>query len=330
MSTIDTNDVLERMRDVAADLCEVFWQQEPVIELDEMFAAFQRIDGGASAALRASLAEAYPHIGWLDGELERAAANDDDGDGDGDGENEDEDEDDGEGGDAGKGSGEGGGGAAGRRQSRGEYWICDAIDGAVMFVRAIPNWAMSLTLVRDGEAVFAAVYDALHDETFHALAGGGAFRNGKPMRVNDKGSHYHGVVASSQPPYVGKDQQAMACAGQSLSGMLRDVVAVRNVGPTSLQLAYVACGRLDAFWEFGEDGFNCLGAALLVREAGGLVTQIDGVPYGLGATASIAAAPPAVHASMLVRLRDSLPATTAGTSGRPHAAPPPSQALAAA
>ncbi|WGG48741.1 inositol monophosphatase family protein [Rugamonas sp. DEMB1] len=324
MTTIDTNDVLERMRDVAADLCEVFWQQEPVIELDEMFAAFQRIDGGAGAALRASLAEAYPHIGWLDGELERAAANDDD-----------EDDGDGDGGDAGECRGErnGGGegeGASARRQSRGEYWICDAIDGAVMFVRAIPNWAMSLTLVRDGEAVFATVYDPLHDETFHALAGGGAFRNGKPMRVNDKGSHYHGIVASSQPPYVGKDQQAMARAGQSLSGMLRDVVAVRNFGPTSLQLAYVACGRLDAFWEFGEDGFNCIGAALLVREAGGLVTQVDGLPYGLGATASIAAAPPAVHASMLVRLRESLPETTASTTCRPHAPQPPSQELAAA
>ena len=176
MTTIDTYDVLERMRDVAADLCEVFWQQEPVIELDEMFAAFQRIDGGASAALRASLAEAYPHIGWLDGELERAAANDDNDDNDDEGDGSDgKDADKGDDGGEGKGGGDG---AAGRRQSRGEYWICDAIDGAVSFVRAIPNWAMSLTLVRDGEAVFAAVYDALHDETFHAHAGGGAFRNG--------------------------------------------------------------------------------------------------------------------------------------------------------
>lgn len=328
MTTIDTYDVLERMRDVAADLCEVFWQQEPVIELDEMFAAFQRIDGGASAALRASLAEAYPHIGWLDGELERAAANADNDDNDDEGDGSDgKDADKGDDGGEGKGGGDG---AAGRRQSRGEYWICDAIDGAVSFVRAIPNWAMSLTLVRDGEAVFAAVYDALHDETFHALAGGGAFRNGKPMRVNNKGSHYHGIVASSQPPYVGKDQQAMARAGQSLSGMLRDVVAVRNFGPTSLQLAYVACGRLDAFWEFGEDAFNCIGAALLVREAGGLVTQVDGLPYGLDASASIAAAPPAVHASMLVRLRESLPATTTNQTSRPQDSLPPSQELAAA
>ncbi|SFM15097.1 Inositol monophosphatase family protein [Rugamonas rubra] len=109
-------------------------------------------------------------------------ANDDDGDC----------EDGGKGGGGDDNDGGEGEGASARRQSRGEYWICDAIDGAVMFVRAIPNWAMSLTLVRDGEAVFAAVYDALHDETFHALAGGGAFRNGKAMRVNDKGSHYHG------------------------------------------------------------------------------------------------------------------------------------------
>jgi myo-inositol-1(or 4)-monophosphatase len=185
----------------------------------------------------------------------------------------------------------------------GEYWLCDAVDGAVQFVRAIPNWAMSLTLMREGVPVFTAIFDAMHDEMFHALCGHGAYHNGKAMRVNRRDAHYNGVVASTPAAFVGKHRIATKQAGASLSAMLRDVVAVRNFGATSLQLAYVACGRLDAFWAYGEDGFNGIGAALLIREAGGIVTQADGTPYGWGAS-SIAAAPPGVHASMLLRLQE--------------------------
>lgn len=272
MTAIDTEDVLTLLRDVAADLCETFWTLDPVIEADDMFAAFRRIDGAASARLREDLAVLYPAIGWMDGELEDIHDMDSE---------------------------------TAVLARRGEYWVCDAIDGAVQFLRAMPHWAMSLTLMREGVPVFSAIYDAVHDEMFHASWGKGAFRNGERIQVNSRASHHIGVVASSQPPFVGKQQRATRQAGHSLSGMLRDVVAVRNLGPTSLQLAYVACGRLDAFWEFGDDGFNCIGGALLVQEAGGQVTQADGAPYTLW-SGSIAAAPPAAHASMLVRLRESL------------------------
>lgn len=271
MTAIDTEEVLAALRAVGADLCDSFWTQRPVVEIDEMAEQFRRIDGVARAALREELAQAYPAIGWREDEF---------------------DHDD---------SGEGADDAG--FDPVGEYWICDAIDGAVQFVRAIPNWSMSLTLMREGVPVFAAVFDAMHDEMFHAQWGRGAFHNGVPMRVNRRASHYHGIVATSQPPYVGKQPQAMRQAGDALSAMLRDVVAVRNLGPTSLQLAYVACGRLDGFWEFGDDGLNCIGAALLIREAGGAVTQADGQPYTIH-SGSIAAAPPGAHASMLVRLRE--------------------------
>lgn len=187
----------------------------------------------------------------------------------------------------------------------GEYWICDAIDGAMQFVRAIPAWAMSLTLMRDGVPVFTAIFDAMHDEMFHALRGHGAYCNGRAIRVNGRADHYQGIVATSQPPFASRQRIAARLAGLSLSVMLPDVVAVRNLGATSLQLAYVACGRLDAFWEFGEDGVNCIGGSLLVREAGGMATQADGAPYGLP-SASIAAAPPGAHASMLLRLQEAM------------------------
>jgi myo-inositol-1(or 4)-monophosphatase len=267
MTAIDTEQVLELLREVAAGLCETFWTMEPEVEAERMTALFQRVDGAASASIRQGLAALYPAIAWRDGELEQQFA------------------------------------ADGRAWGAGEYWLCDAIDGALQFVRTIPNWSMSLTLVREGVPVFCAVYDAVHDEMFHAVWRGGAFRNGVAMRVNGSASHSHGLVASSQPPLVARQPHAVAQAGQSLSAMLGDVLAVRNLGPTSLQLAYVACGRLDAFWEFGQDGHNCIGPSLLVQEAGGLVTQADGARYTL-ASDSIAAAPPGAHASMLRRLCD--------------------------
>ncbi|TFW18121.1 inositol monophosphatase family protein [Duganella callida] len=261
MTAIDTEEVLALLRDVGAGLCVTYWRGEPVVEADDMMAAFQRISGAANAELRNELSVMYPSIAWDDDELDETIL------------------------------------------QGGEYWVCDAIDGAVQFLRAIPNWAMSLTLMREGVPVFSAVFDAMHDEMFHAVWGRGAYHNGARMRVNARADHYHAIVASGQPPFASRNRLATQLAGASLSAMLRDVAAARNLGPTSLQLAYVACGRLDAFWQYGEDGRNCIGGALLIREAGGVVTQADGTPYRLH-SGSIAAAPPAVHASMLRRLCD--------------------------
>src|SRR5471030_2249636 len=111
MTDIDTDTVLGHLRDVGADLCVTYWQQEPAIELDDMHAALRRIDGAAADALRRGLAHAYPRIGWLEGEADDIDAE--------------------------------------VVAARGEYWICDAIDGAVQYVRTIPHWSMSLTLMRE-------------------------------------------------------------------------------------------------------------------------------------------------------------------------------------
>lgn len=264
MTAIDTEAVLELMREVGAGLCETFWRGEPVVDADEMWQALRRVDGAASDSLRRPLAARYPAIAWADGALSEAHAR------------------------------------------AGEYWICDAIDGGMQFVRAMPNWCMSLTLMREGVPVFAAIYDAMHDEMFHALRGHGAFYNGKAMRVSARRDHHRAMVANSQPAFDTRHHAAARRAGDALSAMLRDVAMVRNLGPTSLQLAYVACGRLDAFWQYGEDGCSCIGGSLLIREAGGVATQTDGQPYHL-TSACIAAAPPGVHASMLRRLQEALP-----------------------
>ncbi|SDH53860.1 MULTISPECIES: inositol monophosphatase family protein [unclassified Duganella] len=202
MTAIDTQGVLELVREVGAGLCESFWRGQPA----DIRAADEQ--------LRQALNAQYPSIAWADGALSEEYAR------------------------------------------HGEYWICDAVDGAMQFQRAMPGWSMALTLMREGVAVFALVYDAMHDEMFHALWRHGAWCNGQPMRVSEQAT--------------------------------QQTIATRGLGPASLQLAYVAGGRLDAFWQRGNDGYRCIGGALLVREAGGQATQLDGQPYRL-ASSSIAA-----------------------------------------
>jgi myo-inositol-1(or 4)-monophosphatase len=258
MSTIDHHWVIETLRTVGAHLKETFLTLEPIAENDAMMKAFRAIDGKASHTIRESLNGAYPQIAWLDGELE--------------------------------------GGEAWQGAREGRFWVCDAVDGAVQFLRGIPQWCISLTLIEAGEPTFAVVYDVMHGELFHACRGKGAFLNGKPIEVNRRQSHAGGLLAFSQPPFD-FDPEVIRKAADSLKAVLPVAGAVRNLGPTSLQLAYVASGRLDAFWEFGEDTFNCLGGALLVTEAGGEVTDVSGAPYRMQAS-SLIAAPPSVRASL--------------------------------
>jgi myo-inositol-1(or 4)-monophosphatase len=268
MISIDTRFVTEQVRAVGDHLKQGFEGLSPVAEATDMLAAFREKDGAAADALRSALAAAYPEIGWIEGEL-------DDGD-------------------------------AIADATRGARWVFDAIDGAVQYLRAIPHWAVSLALLVDGEPRFCAVYDAMHGEMFEATSGGGARLNGGAIHVNGRASHALAIVATSHPPFVGKDPGAVARAAASLGRLLPDVLAIRNLGPTSLQIAYVACGRLDAFYEHGSDGFNCIGPSLLVREAGGVVTDSRGAPYGVRSD-GIVLAPPGVHASLLRRLNPEEP-----------------------
>ncbi|MFF4395018.1 inositol monophosphatase family protein [Streptomyces sp. NPDC001480] len=87
------------------------------------------------------------------------------------------------------------------------------------------------------------------------------------------------VVATSQPPFIGRQPGVAEAAGRSLASVLPRVAAVRNLGPTSWQIADAAVGRLDAFWQFGRDAANLLPGALVAREAGAVVSDADGKPW---------------------------------------------------
>ncbi|MFF0391386.1 inositol monophosphatase family protein [Kitasatospora sp. NPDC004615] len=183
----------------------------------------------------------------------------------------------------------------------GEWWLCDATDGAVQYLSALPQWVLTATLLRDGAPVLAVVHAPLAGTTHTATADGGTRLNGRPCAPRRR-TLATAVAATSQPPLIARDPHALHAAGASLTAVLPHVLAVRNLGPTALQIAQVASGHLALFWQFGADPANLLPGALLAAEAGAAVTDAAGRPWTPDAPSFVAAAP-GVHAELLDVLR---------------------------
>ncbi|MET7572015.1 inositol monophosphatase family protein [Streptomyces sp. NPDC005492] len=186
----------------------------------------------------------------------------------------------------------------------GEVWVVDALDGAVQFLQDMPYWSISVTLVRDRRPVATVLHSPLRAETYTAAAGHGAHRNGRPIQPSLKTDLKISLLGTSQPPTIAAEPEAIAGAGRSLSAVLPFAGAVRNLGPTSWQIADTAAGRIDAFWEYGVDDSNLLGAALVAAEAGALVTDLACRPWQAGAS-SFLAAPAQLHDQLLKILNTS-------------------------
>jgi myo-inositol-1(or 4)-monophosphatase len=186
---------------------------------------------------------------------------------------------------------------ASRLPATGEVWAVDALDGAVQLMHGLPHWCVSVALVRDGEPRLAVLHSPTLNETYAAVAGGGATRNGRPIAPADKRELAAAYVGTSQPPFVSRHPELVAQAGRSLVAMLGAVGAVRNLGAQAWQAADVAGGRLDGFWQYGADDVNFVGAALIAREAGAVVSDAAGRPWRAGAD-SILVAAPSLHAAL--------------------------------
>ncbi|WP_277045633.1 inositol monophosphatase [Caballeronia mineralivorans] len=183
------------------------------------------------------------------------------------------------------------------------YWVYDPIDGAYHYIQGLPLWSSSLALISEGRTVFSIVYEPSLHELFVATESGGATLNGVPLRVSGKSALRSAVVATALPPfgYGNEDEHRRSVA--LLGAMSRRVFVVRQMASASLQLAYVAAGRLDAYWETGNDLYDWVAGALLVREAGGQVTDLAGKSLGANAN-GIAAAPAGLADALLEGLAD--------------------------
>ncbi|MEU1879645.1 inositol monophosphatase [Streptosporangium sp. NPDC020072] len=179
----------------------------------------------------------------------------------------------------------------------GETWVCDAVDGAVQFLQGLPHWGVTITLIAGGEPVLAVLWAPQLDALYTAVKGGGAHLNGRRVRTSAKRLSA-ALACTSQPPYNLEPERA----GASLTAMLRHTLAVRNLGPTALQVAQVGSGHVDVFWEYGHDANNLLPGSLIAREGGALVTDADGDPWTPASSTFVAAAP-ILHSDVLNVLR---------------------------
>jgi myo-inositol-1(or 4)-monophosphatase len=187
-----------------------------------------------------------------------------------------------------------------------ECWVVDAVDGAVQYLQGLPQWCVSVSLVRDGRALATALHSATLHATYTAAVGGGAFLNGTAIVPSAKKDLSLALVTSSHPPFASHQPDAIEAAAKAVGSLLPAIGALRNLGPTSWQIADVASGRVDAFWQYGLDPGNLIGAALIAGEAGAVVTDVDGAPWQVGSPSFLAAAP-GLHA----RLVELLPTHTA-------------------
>ncbi|NBH02945.1 inositol monophosphatase, partial [Amycolatopsis sp. SID8362] len=178
----------------------------------------------------------------------------------------------------------------------GEWWLVDPVGGNVNAVHGMPDWNIGVSLVRDGRPVLAALYAPVADELFTATEGGGAFLNGAPLRVSAKTS-LDGALAGTGQAQPGHDAAFFDRMGRSFAAMSAAALYVRISVPVSHQLAQVAAGRMDLHWQPDNVRSHAAGV-LLVQEAGGTVTDLEGKPWDLTSESYLAAAP-GVHAAAL-------------------------------
>ncbi|MBN1955753.1 MAG: inositol monophosphatase [Anaerolineae bacterium] len=179
-------------------------------------------------------------------------------------------------------------------------WLVDPLDGTNNFAHGFPHVAISLGLVVDGAPVVGVVHDPLRDETFAAAAGWGATRNGAPIRVSGVALLAEGFLATGFP----YDRRRAADNNTArLDHFLRRSQGVRRAGAAALDLAYVAGGRFDGFWEFRLSPWDVAAGLLIVREAGGRATDFCGSPDCLSG-AEIVASNGRIHEQMLLVVRE--------------------------
>jgi myo-inositol-1(or 4)-monophosphatase len=152
-------------------------------------------------------------------------------------------------------------------------WIVDPLDGTTNFLHGIPQFAISIALEREDTIVAGLVYNPANDELFTAERGKGAFLNDKRLRVAGRRKLSDAVVACGLP-HLGRGD--LMLARKEFAAVQEQVIGLRRFGSAALDLAWIAAGRFDAYWERDLSSWDVAAGLLLVREAGGFVTDLDG------------------------------------------------------
>jgi myo-inositol-1(or 4)-monophosphatase len=152
-------------------------------------------------------------------------------------------------------------------------WIIDPLDGTTNFLHGIPHFAISIALERDGELFAGVVYEPISDQMFIAERGQGAYLNNNRIRVSAR-KNLEDAIFATGIPFAGRDGHSDFL--QQLKAIMPETSGIRRFGSAALDLAYVAAGRFEGFWESGLKAWDIAAGIVLVREAGGFVTDLDG------------------------------------------------------
>lgn len=163
----------------------------------------------------------------------------------------------------------------GTSDKRGERfnWVIDPLDGTTNFIQGIPLYAVSIGLLDNDELILGVVYEVGRDECFYAWKDGGAYLNGEPIHVSQRANINDALLATGFPysEFSRMDEYI-----DFLKWSMQNARGVRRLGSAATDLAYVACGRFDAFWEYDLKPWDVAGGAIIVKEAGGTVTDYKG------------------------------------------------------
>jgi myo-inositol-1(or 4)-monophosphatase len=199
--------------------------------------------------------------------------------------------------------GEEGGAIPGKKGDSDYQWIIDPLDGTTNFLHGFPQFAVSIGVKHKGRLEHAVVYDPTRQELFTASRGGGAQLNDRRLRVtNRKG--LEGALLGTGFPF--KQQHHLDTYLATFKALFPVTAGIRRPGSAALDLAYVAAGRLDGFWEIGLNPWDMAAGALLIQEAGGLISDFGGGDDYLE-TGNVVAGNPKVFKAILQAIRPHLP-----------------------
>jgi len=199
--------------------------------------------------------------------------------------------------------------SAGLGEGDHEYeWIIDPLDGTTNFIHGVPQYAVSIALAKNGIVDQAVVYDVNRNDLFTASKGAGAFLNERRIRVS-KRLRLEGSLLGTGFPY--REFDKIDTYLDIFKDLAQRTAGMRRPGAAALDLAYVACGRFDGFWEFGLSPWDMAAGTLLISEAGGLVSDLRGDNKYLE-TGNLVAGTPKVFAPLLKLIESKLPESIRG------------------
>lgn len=176
------------------------------------------------------------------------------------------------------------------------FWFIDPLDGTSNYAHGLPIFSVSIGYQYAGEMQLGVVYDPMMDECFTAVRGQGAYLDGEVIKVSDTTEMIKAMLVTGFPYDVHNSENNNL---DYFASFIKNAQAVRRLGSAAIDLCYVASGRLDGYWELSLQAWDAAAGVLILEEAGGISTKLDGTPFELKPPHAMVAANPTLHAKMM-------------------------------